>query len=90
MFKNIGELASLISVIIGSASDLCKAGRCQTKIIHETSEFDVQKKRAEPPRSGLVQYKLKLSSEYIQKPVLCLFLLTRPTVQICVGFFCYW
>jgi hypothetical protein len=47
MFKNIGELANLLSIIIGATSDLTKAGRCQTKIILETSEFDVQKKRAE-------------------------------------------
>ena len=47
MFKNIGELASLISIIIGAVSDLCKAGRCQSTLILEASEFDVQKKRAE-------------------------------------------
>ena len=47
MFKNIGELASLISVVIGAVSDLCKAGRCQSTLILEASEFDVQKKRAE-------------------------------------------
>ena len=47
MFKNIGELAGLLSIIIGSSSDLMKAGRCQTTLILEASEFDVQKKRAQ-------------------------------------------
>jgi len=57
MFKNIGELASLVSVIIGSVSDLMKAGKCQTEIIRETSEFDVEKKRAQL-KVDLAQFKL--------------------------------
>lgn len=47
MFKNIGELAALLSIAIGAISDLARAGRCQTTLILEASEFDVTRKRAE-------------------------------------------
>ena len=65
MFKNIGEFIRLISVIIacfthtvpkalGAVDDLVDAGKNQTLMIKEASEFDVRKKRAE------LQYDLDL------------------------------
>jgi len=46
MWKNIGEIWSMLSIAIGAVSDLLHAGRCQTTLIKEQSEFDVDTKRA--------------------------------------------
>ena len=46
MWKLIGECWAMLSEVIGCASDLTKAGRCQTTLIKEQSEFDVDTKRA--------------------------------------------
>ena len=47
MFKNLGELADLISVTIRALSNLLNAGERQTQIVLETSEADVERKRVE-------------------------------------------
>ena len=45
MFKSFGELFALITISISALSDLATAGKCQTEIIKDSSEFDARKKR---------------------------------------------
>jgi hypothetical protein len=46
MFKVLAELFGLITLTISSVSDLATAGKYQTEIIKDSSEFDARKKRA--------------------------------------------
>lgn len=45
MFQLLGKLSGMLCNTIDAADDLVTAGKCQTEIIKERSEFDVKKKR---------------------------------------------
>jgi len=66
MWKNIGEVWDMLSILIGSISDLLKAGRCQTTLIKEQSEFDVDVKRAKLNKR-LIAFKAEIEAETLEE-----------------------
>ena len=61
MFKSLGELFALITLSISALSDLATAGKYQTEIIKDSSDFDARKKRI-ALNADLKAYEAELAS----------------------------
>ena len=67
MFKSLGELFALITMSISALSDLATAGKYQTEIIKDSSDFDARKKRMSL-NADLAAYEKQLALEPTVKP----------------------